>query len=137
MARKLLLVGTILCGISVALGAFGAHGLKALIPPEKLVVFETGVRYQFMHAIALIILGVYLQSNHSKIVLGKRVNAIGSFFLIGILFFSGSIYTIALQPLMSVSLINWVGPITPMGGLCFMIGWTLWARTIYLDKVDN
>ena len=67
MHRKLLLSGIILCGLAVLLGAFGAHALKGLLTPEKLVIFETGVRYQFMHGLALVALAMHLQQNNDHI----------------------------------------------------------------------
>ena len=137
MYRKLLLSGIILCGLSVLLGAFGAHALKALLTPEKLITFETGVRYQFMHGLALILFAMYLQQNNAYIAHLKQLRFTGSLFLVGVLFFSGSLYALALQPIISVQYSSWIGPITPLGGLCFITGWALWARAIYLNKVDN
>ena len=137
MYRKLLFSGILLCGLSVLFGAFGAHALKSFLTPEKLVTYETGVRYQFMHGLALIILAMHLQQNSANLVQLNRLRFIGSLFLVGILFFSGSLYALSLQPMISVQYSSWIGPITPLGGLCFMIGWTLWARAVYLNKVDN
>ena len=65
MHRKVLLWGLLFAGIAVMLGAFGAHALKSLVPADKVIIFETGVRYQLMHALALILLSLYIQQNLS------------------------------------------------------------------------
>lgn len=137
MQRKFLLSGIILAALSVIFGAFGAHALKAVLAEDKLVIFETGVRYQFMHAIALIAFSYYLVQKNKEGHPTKSVHVTGSLFLLGTLFFSGSLYALAFQPLLAVSYAKWMGPITPMGGLCYILGWALWARAVYLDKVDN
>jgi uncharacterized membrane protein YgdD (TMEM256/DUF423 family) len=140
MARNLLLWGLILAMASVALGAFGAHGLKQLIAADKVAIFETGVRYQFMHALALIVLGLYIaqnenHTNHPANTKGLFTSA--RFFLIGILFFSGSLYLLSLQSLCSYNYSKIMGPITPIGGLFFMLGWGTWIRLVWLHKVDK
>ncbi|MEY4278550.1 MAG: hypothetical protein RL377_554 [Bacteroidota bacterium] len=140
MARNLLLWGLILAMASVALGAFGAHGLKQLVSADKVAIFETGVRYQFMHALALIFLGLYItqnenHANHLANTKGLLVSA--RFFLVGILFFSGSLYLLSLQSLCSYNYSKIMGPITPIGGLFFMLGWGTWIRLVWLHKVDK
>jgi uncharacterized membrane protein YgdD (TMEM256/DUF423 family) len=137
MHRKFLLSGIILAGLAVVFGAFGAHALKAILAEDKLVIFETGVRYQFMHAIALIAFSYYLVQKNKQGQQTKSIQVTGSLFLLGTLFFSGSLYALAFQPLLLVSYAKWMGPITPIGGLCFILGWGLWARAVYHDKVDN
>lgn len=137
MFRKNLLWGISLAGISVILGAFGAHSLKAVVPVAQLAVFETGVRYQFMHALALLLLAFHMQQNKANQAQLKRLNKTGNLFLIGVLFFSGSLYALTLQPLIDFNFARFIGPVTPIGGLCLIVGWALWARAVYLDKVDN
>ena len=97
-----------LCFLAVALGAFGAHALKAtLTAHETMEVWKTAVLYHFLHALALLVLGTLPTA-------GKIAPAL---FLAGIVLFSGSLYLLALTNL------KWLGPITPLGGLCFLSGW--------------
>jgi uncharacterized membrane protein YgdD (TMEM256/DUF423 family) len=123
--------------LSVVLGAFGAHALKALVSQEKLQIFETGVRYQFMHAIALIALSVYGSQNEYKRGEQKVIGWSAHFFLIGIFLFSGSLYLLTLLSTTNYPMARFLGPITPLGGLCFILGWAFWIRAVYLDKVDK
>ena len=82
MPRKYLLWGIALAGLSVMLGAFGAHGLKTIVPAAQLAVFETGVRYEFMQALALILLAFHMQQNKANQEQLKRLNKTGNLFLI-------------------------------------------------------
>lgn len=100
--------------LDVALGAFGAHGLKDILTPEMKAVYETGARYQAYHALALFVVA-WLAAQWP----GRCVDAAGWCFVAGILLFSGSLYAL------SLSGIRWLGAITPIGGLLFMIGWLL------------
>lgn len=109
-------IGAIAAGIAVILGAFGAHGLKSRVEPELLVVFETGVRYQMYHALALLAVG--LARLHWPT---ATISLAGWFFLAGILIFSGSLYV------MTATGERWLGAITPIGGVAFIIGWVLLA----------
>lgn len=117
MYRPAIVTGLI-CGlIAVALGAFGAHTLKTLVTPEYLEVFKTGISYQFYHSFALLAAGI-LHSHFPS----KAIRTATWFFGLGILFFSGSLYLITTLSISG----NSIGPggvITPIGGLCFMIGW--------------
>ena len=115
-------LGGILGGLSVMLGAFGAHSLKERLTEKSLATFQTGVQYQFMHSIALILVGLLMLSLGEES--NKRLNRSGWFFAVGILLFSGSLYSLALGGP------RWLGPITPLGGLCFMIGWVLLAFSL-------
>ena len=110
-------LGGILGGLSVMFGAFGAHSLKERLTEKSLATFQTGVQYQFMHSIALILVG--LLSLHFADEYKKKIERPGWFFLAGIILFSGSLYSLALGGP------RWLGPVTPLGGLCFMIGWVL------------
>lgn len=105
-------VGAIAGAIGVTLGAFGAHALKSRVTEELLHVFEVGVRYQMYHALALFAVA-WAASRWP----GGWVNASGWLFTFGILVFSGSLY------LMTLSGARWLGAITPVGGLCFILGW--------------
>jgi uncharacterized membrane protein YgdD (TMEM256/DUF423 family) len=137
MSRNILLWGLILALLSVALGAFGAHGLKAIVSPEKVTLFETGVRYQFMHALALILLALYVKLYFPTLDPLPVLKWTARLFLLGILFFSGSLYLLSLQALCSYNYTYIIGPITPLGGLCFMLGWISWVRVVWSNKVDK
>ena len=137
MGRKILLWGLLLALIAVVLGAFGAHALKNMVTPEKVAIFETGVRYQFLHAIALILLALYLQQNYSMIGNHKGLGWAANFYLAGILCFSGSLYLLTFQSLCSFNYSKFIGPVTPIGGLLFILGWTSWIRVVWLNKVDK
>src|ERR1700680_1514055 len=100
--------------LGVALGAFGAHALKDALSPEMKLVYETGARYQAYHALALFVVA-WLASQWP----GRCVDAAGWWFVAGIFIFSCSLYAL------SLSGVRWLGAITPIGGLLFMIGWLL------------
>jgi uncharacterized membrane protein YgdD (TMEM256/DUF423 family) len=136
MHRKILVWGIGFAFLAVILGAFGAHALKAILTPEKLQSYETGVRYQIIHALALIALAIYGQLNETNLGESKGIGWASNFFIVGNLLFSGSIYGLAF---LSVTHQSWsvvLGPITPLGGLSFMLGWASWARVVWLNKVD-
>ena len=116
--KTVLLLGSILAGTAVILGALGAHGLKPLITPEQLTSYETGVRYQVYHAFALLLIAAL----DDKINFNFRRYAAWAFVL-GIGLFSGSIYLLSLHDLIGLTNYKWLGPITPLGGLCFIAGW--------------
>ena len=136
MYRKILLWGIGFATIAVLLGAFGAHALKAILTPEKLLSYETGVRYQLIHALALIGLSIYGQQNQSNHFLNKGIEWAAHFFIVGCFLFCGSIYGLALLSVIHPSWSFILGPITPMGGLAFMLGWASWARVVWSNKVD-
>jgi uncharacterized membrane protein YgdD (TMEM256/DUF423 family) len=117
MHKKFLTAGALLGAVAVILGAFGAHYLKKILTPESLQTFEVGVRYQFYHAFALIATGMLYKDFGNKF-----LRWAGNFFITGIVFFPGSLYLLCLQPGW-----RWLGPVTPLGGLCFILGWLLMA----------
>ncbi|MCL9782784.1 DUF423 domain-containing protein [Vibrio sp. S4M6] len=117
-ARWTLAIAGVYGLLGVALGAFAAHGLKGTLTPMMLDVFKTGVLYQFIHTMAIIACGILLQLNLPARAQKHFFNA-AVCFIIGVLCFSGSLYALALTG------IHWFGPITPIGGLFFMIGWVL------------
>lgn len=112
MLRIFLLLAACAGFTGVALGAFAAHGLKARLSAEYLAVFQTGVHYQLIHALALFGVALLLQRLPSGL-----LHAAGSLFALGILLFSGSLY------LLTLSGIGKLGMITPLGGLAFLAGW--------------
>jgi uncharacterized membrane protein YgdD (TMEM256/DUF423 family) len=112
MDRAFALAGALSAFIAVAAGAFGAHALRARLPPDLLTVFETGARYQMYHALAL--LAVAWACNHWP---GTPLRLAGWLFIGGTLLFSGSLYLLALTGA------RWLGAVTPLGGLLFLAGW--------------
>jgi uncharacterized membrane protein YgdD (TMEM256/DUF423 family) len=136
MHRKILLWGIGFAITAVLLGAFGAHALQSFLTPEKLQSYETGVRYQLIHALALIALSIYGQINKTNDFLNKGIGWSAHFFIVGAFLFSGSIYGLALLSVIHPSWAFVLGPVTPIGGLFFMLGWAIWARFVWLNKVD-
>jgi len=116
--KLFLIIGTILAGLAVALGAFGAHGLKKLVDAETVAVYQTGVQYQMYHALALIALGILAQRGGSTL-----MNYAGFFFIGGIVLFSGSLYLLSSFKAMNKTVPGFVYPITPLGGILFILGW--------------
>jgi uncharacterized membrane protein YgdD (TMEM256/DUF423 family) len=119
MAKLIMIISGISGGLSVILGAFATHGLKKKISPEMLSVFKTGVDYQFFHSIALALVGlsVIAQNIEQSMFLTWAFTCFG----IGIIFFSGSLYLLALTKM------KIFGPITPLGGLFFILGWSFFT----------
>jgi uncharacterized membrane protein YgdD (TMEM256/DUF423 family) len=118
MARQFVMMGSILAFLGVALGAFGAHALqKLLVANGNVEVYKTAVQYQMIHALALLLLA----SLSEKTLAPARLQLIGGLFIAGIVVFSGSLY------LLAISDVKILGAITPLGGLCFLAGWTLLA----------
>lgn len=118
MHKGFLLTSTLLGALSVALGAFGAHGLKKLVPIETIGTFETGVRYQFYHVFALLAVAILMEKFP-----GDWMRWAGILFIIGIVLFSGSLYVLtALKATNTVGLTG-IGAITPFGGLFLIAGW--------------
>jgi uncharacterized membrane protein YgdD (TMEM256/DUF423 family) len=116
MERVFFVLGSLSALVSVALGAFAAHGLKARLSPGLLETFEVGVRYQMVHALAL--LAVAWAATKWP---GVAVNAAGCLFVAGTLLFSGSLYVL------SLSGVRWLGAVTPFGGAAFLAGWACLA----------
>ncbi len=100
--------------LAVALGAFGAHGLRQRLSPDMLAIFETGVRYHVYHALALLAVAWVADKNPESF-----ANAAGWAFTLGIVVFSGSLY------ILSISGIRWLGAVTPLGGVALLVGWAL------------
>ena len=119
-ARRTLAVAGALIALATALGAFGAHALKAHLTQDKLLVYETAVRYHFIHALGLLAIGVLLRS-----IDGELLRWSAALLLIGILLFSGSLY------LLTFGASRFVGIITPIGGLALIAGWILFATTMW------
>lgn len=119
MSAKLSLIsGMIAAFLAVALGAFGAHALKTRVDASLISIWNTGVTYQFFHALALILLGLWMKQSP-----GGGVAAMGCF-IGGIIIFSGSLYTLVLTGIISF------GAVTPIGGVLFLIGWICWLVSV-------
>jgi len=118
MQRSYLKLGAIFGAIAVLVGAFGAHVLKTLLDPEIFSAFQTAVYYHIFHALALIIVGILYRRYPRKI-----MNWAGVFFALGIILFSGSLYYLAFSKATNGVGLGDFGIITPVGGLCFVIGW--------------
>ncbi|MEL7162688.1 MAG: DUF423 domain-containing protein [Bacteroidota bacterium] len=117
--QKTLRLTALLGALAVALGAFGAHGLKSLVTPEQLVTYGTGVRYHFYHVLALgLAASLYQRPGISSRMLTRAVWAWG----LGTLLFSGSLYLLSLRSVHGLP-VGFLGPITPIGGLFFIAGW--------------
>lgn len=106
--------------LGVALGAFGAHALKGKLSDYHLSIYQTGVLYQFIHALALFVVAWL-----STVSADPKVSLAGYFLVAGIILFSGSLYALALTQ------IKWFGPITPLGGISFLIAWAILFFSCY------
>jgi uncharacterized membrane protein YgdD (TMEM256/DUF423 family) len=112
MVKLFLMLAALAGATAVALGAFAAHGLKGRLETGLLSAFGTGVEYQFYHALALLAVALLLQAQSTT-----WWQSAGCLFTLGILLFSGSLYGLALLGW------KWLGPVTPLGGLCLIAGW--------------
>jgi len=118
MHKRFITTGALLGAIAVALGAFGAHGLKKIVSAETVQVFQTGVQYQMYHALALLLTGLLYEKCSQKF-----AGIAGVLFIIGIIFFSGSLYLLTAGKAAEISSLDKAGIITPFGGLAFIAGW--------------
>ena len=124
MHKNFLITAALLAGFSVLLGAFASHQLKQVVAADVLQIFETAVRYQMYHALALLVTGMLCQSFPAK-----QLRWAGNLFITGIILFSGSLYLLCFIKHQNIQAL-WVGAITPLGGLCFIAGWVLLAFSI-------
>src|SRR3982750_122223 len=120
MHKRFLLTGAAFAAVAVILGAFGAHSLKQIVSPETVNTFQTGVKYQMYHALALLATGI-IAGQYS----GKLIRWAGTCFVMGIILFSGSLYVLTLLKATDSVGLNGIGIITPFGGLFFIAGWVL------------
>ncbi|POZ51972.1 DUF423 domain-containing protein [Methylovulum psychrotolerans] len=117
MPSVFLALGAVCAFLGVGFGAFGAHGLKAILSPELLAVYQTGVTYQMWHALGLLVIGLL----HQQTPTAKRLVWAGWLMFVGILLFSGSLY------LLAVTDEKVLGMVAPFGGVCFLLAWLLLA----------
>jgi uncharacterized membrane protein YgdD (TMEM256/DUF423 family) len=130
MHKSLYLTYSILGAFTVMLGAFGAHGLKPHLDTYQVMIYEKAVFYQFVHLLAGLLCLTFASLFSKK---GFLIPAI--LFLIGILLFSGSLYLLAVSKLIHIPTIL-IGPITPVGGIFFIIGWSSMAYNFYRTTID-
>ena len=126
MTKRALITGSLSAATAIALGAFGAHGLlkhveSGLMDLRMVQSFETAARYQMYHALALVLLGIVMKvyGNHKRLTIAMWL------FVLGTIFFSGSLYFIATRTIIGWDNWQWIGPITPIGGLLFIAGWII------------
>ncbi len=126
--KNIVATASFLTAVTIAIGAFGAHGLKNMVEASALITFETGVRYQMYHCIAILVLGL------APSIPEQIKKTVFWFFILGIILFSGSIYLLALNDILPFNTTK-IGFITPIGGLMFIIGWFWFAyKMIALKK---
>jgi len=123
MEKIFFIIGAVSAAISVALGAFGAHGLRERLTPQLLEIFETGVRYEIYHAFAILFVAFALTRWQSNL-----IPLAGWAFVLGTLIFSGSLYLLALTDT------RWLGAITQLVGVAFIAGWILLAVGVWQSK---
>lgn len=119
-ARWIMALAALLIAIATALGAFGAHGLQKMLPPDRLAIYETAVTYQFYHSLGLLGIGLSVASRERR---GARIAA--RLVVLGMALFAGSIYALTFGAPSAI------GIVTPLGGLSLMAGWALFALTIW------
>lgn len=117
MSRRIILTASLFGAIAVMFGAFGAHSLKHALSAGALEIWAKGVEYQFYHTFALLFLSQFTVGN-DKLVKWSYVC-----FTLGIVLFSGSLYLLATREILNIGFVNYIGPVTPIGGLCFILGW--------------
>ena len=125
MYKPFIITSLLLGALSVLLGAFGAHGLKAYASEQILSTYDTAVKYQFFHVFALALTGILHKEYPTKGIL-----LAGKLFLTGICIFSGSLYLLTLLSISGNTQFNWIGAITPIGGLILTSAWVLLAVKI-------
>jgi uncharacterized membrane protein YgdD (TMEM256/DUF423 family) len=117
MNKRVIIIASVFGILAVILGAFGAHALKSLLDPAGLDVWKTAVSYHFYHTFGLLFVSILPASN------SRAGNLAAWFFSLGILLFSGSLYLISAKEILNFTQLSVLGPITPIGGLFFILGW--------------
>jgi uncharacterized membrane protein YgdD (TMEM256/DUF423 family) len=118
MHKGFIQTAALFAALAVMLGAFGSHGLRNILDEKELATFDTAVRYQFYHSFALLFTGI-LFMQFSK----RYLRWAGRVFIVGMLIFSGSLYLLSLMRATDKQGFDWLGAITPLGGICFVVGW--------------
>ncbi len=125
MHKTYLKIAAYLGALSVMLGAFAAHGLKRIASEQSVATFETGTRYQFYHVFALALVAILYKTFPNKL-----VSIAGALFILGIVFFSGSLYIYTYKTIYSLAAFDWIVFLTPIGGVFFIAGWICLALGI-------
>ena len=128
MNKRIIITASLFGALAVIAGAFGAHALRALLQPKQLEVWHTAVQYQFYHVFALLFLSTFSRFKNKLIVSTYYL------FTFGIIFFSGSLYLLSCRDLLGMPGLIALGPITPIGGLLFIIGWVMLALAAIRNK---
>ena len=127
MNKRIILTAAFFGALAVILGAFGAHTLKSLITTASLEIWQKGVEYQFYHTFALLYISTFARYKN------KLIGFSFVFFTLGIILFSGSLYLLALKDVYQLP-ISFLGPVTPIGGFCFIVGWVCLFLAALKDK---
>ncbi|MCX2429730.1 MULTISPECIES: DUF423 domain-containing protein [unclassified Pedobacter] len=128
MNKRIILTASFFGLVAVLLGAFGAHALKALVDASALEIWQKGVSYQFYHTFALLYLSTFARYRN------KLINIAYFCFTFGIILFSGSLYLLATRSILQLDFVNLIGPLTPIGGLLFVLGWIMLFFAAFKDK---
>jgi uncharacterized membrane protein YgdD (TMEM256/DUF423 family) len=128
MNKQIIITASVFGMLAVITGAFGAHGLKALLPASQLEVWHTAVQYNFYHVFALLFLSTFAKFKNRLITLAYY------FFTFGIVCFSGSLYLLSCRSILGWGWLIALGPITPLGGLLFILGWLMLALAALRNK---
>ena len=126
MHKVFLAFASVFGALAVALGAFGAHALKRLVSEAAVNIFETGVRYQFYHVFAIALVGILYREYSNNWMIWA-----GNLFITGIILFSGSLYLLTYIKAAEKQGLEWVGIVTPFGGLAFIAGWVCMLIGLY------
>ena len=128
MNKRIILTAAFFGALAVVLGAFGAHGLKSIVEPNQLETWQKGVEYQFYHTFAILYLSTFARYKN------KLISLSFLFFSLGIVLFSGSLYLLAIKDAYELSFARYLGPVTPIGGLAFILGWICLFLAAFRDK---
>ncbi|MDY0904405.1 DUF423 domain-containing protein [Pedobacter sp. CFBP9032] len=128
MNKRIILTASFFGFVAVLLGAFGAHALKELVDAPSLEIWQKGVDYQFYHTFALLYLSTFARYRN------KLINIAYICFTFGITLFSGSLYLLATRSILHLDFVNLIGPLTPIGGLLFVLGWIMLFFAAFKDK---
>jgi uncharacterized membrane protein YgdD (TMEM256/DUF423 family) len=132
MHKQFLIMATCIGSLTVALGAVGTHTLKKAVSANAVEVFETAVYYQFIHVFALALAGILFKEYTNR-----YIKAAGFLFMAGMVLFCGSLYLLTYAKAAVRPGFEWLGPITPLGGICFIMGWLFLARGVFSPKANK
>lgn len=128
MNKRIIIIASVFGALAVVFGAFGAHSLKKIIDANQIAVWETGVKYHFYHTFALLFLTTFARYKNNLI------NFSSYCFVFGIILFSGSLYLLAVKDYFNWTSLSFLGPITPIGGMFFILGWLSLLLAALKDK---